>query len=152
MSNIKIGNKGLDLIKGFESLRLDVYRCPAGIPTVGWGHVVLPGEPFVLKQKISLDEAVSLLRKDLEKFEKCVNSAVKVSINQNQFDALCSLCFNIGVAAFSGSSLVRALNSGNYTLAGEKFLAWNKATVKGKLTVLRGLTRRREAERELFNS
>lgn len=150
MSKMTIGTNGLNLIKGFESLRLDVYKCPAGIPTVGFGHVVLPNEPYRLKQKITLDDAMRLLRSDCAKFEKAVSAAIKVPLSQNQFDACVSLAFNIGADAFASSSVAREINRGNFESAAERFLLWRFATVNGKKTVLRGLVRRREAERELF--
>lgn len=148
----KLGIRGETLIKGFEKLEIKGYKCPAGVPTIGWGHVILKGEPYKVGQTISLDEAVRLLDKDTDRFEACVRNSVKVRLTQNQFDALVSLAFNIGEGAFKGSSLLRELNKGNYSVASAKFLQWNKATVRGKLTVLRGLTRRRIAEQVLFET
>lgn len=100
--------------------------------------------------KITKAQSRAYLRKDLARFERCVNDAVTVPINQNQFDALVSLAFNIGEANFEKSSVLRLLNQKNYTGAADAFLRWNKAKKKGVLTVLPGLTRRRKEERALF--
>lgn len=144
----KLGIKGETLIKGFEELRLKGYICPAGKPTIGWGHVILPGEPYRVGGTISLDEAIRLLDRDTNRFELCVNKTVKAPLTQNQFDALTSLAFNIGEAKFKESSLLRALNNGQMDVAAAKFMQWVFA---GKRK-LKGLVRRRAAEKALFES
>jgi lysozyme len=104
---MRISQQGLDLIKQHESFSPTVYICPAGRPTIGYGHCVLPHEKFIV---ITEQEGDDLLRKDVAFAEECINKAVKVPITQNQFDALVSLVFNIGSGAFLKSSLLRQLN------------------------------------------
>ena len=139
---MKTSQKGIDLIKKFEGCRLEAYRCPAGIWTIGYGHTkgVKDG------QKITQEQAEELLRDDLRVYEQAVESCVKVPINQNQFDALVSFCYNCGAEALRTATLLRLLNESKYSDAGEQFLRWNKAGGK----VLVGLTRRREEERGMF--
>jgi lysozyme len=135
--------KGLRLIQKHEGLRLKAYRCPAGVWTIGWGHTgkdVRPGKV------ITKDEAEALLRRDLDRFERAVDRAVKVEMTQPQFDALVSFAYNVGETGMAKSTVVRRLNAGNERGAADAFLMWNKA--KGK--VLPGLTRRRKEERKLF--
>ena len=145
---MEISPKGVALIKEFEGLRLDAYLCPAGILTVGYGHVVKIKDNIGLGQKITQLRADLFLRDDLRWAEKCVVSLVNVRLNQNQFDALVSLAFNIGQTNFHRSTLLRVLNSSNYTAAANNFTRWVYAGKKK----LPGLVRRREAERLLFVS
>lgn len=140
----------LKLIRDFEGERLDVYKDAAGLPTVGVGHLVKPGESYVLGQRISRQESERLLRDDLKMTEDAVRRLVTVKLNENQYGALVSLTFNIGAGNLKKSTLLRRVNQGQFLDAANGFLAWNKARVRGVLTVLRGLTRRRQAERELF--
>lgn len=142
---MKTSQRGIDLIKSFEGLRLTAYPDPGtgGDPwTIGYGHTkgVKPG------MKITENWAEELLRDDLAEFEAAVNGLVKVRLCQHQFDALVSLVFNIGPGAFSDSTLLRLLNAGLYDDAALQFVRWNKGGGK----VLSGLTRRRMAERKLF--
>jgi len=140
---MKTSSTGIALIKQFEGERLTAYICPAGVLTIGVGHTgphVKPG------QKITAAESEALLRADLAKFEKAVSAAVKVPLNQNQFDACVALAFNIGPGAFAGSTLVRLLNSKDYSGAAAQFERWNKGGGK----VLPGLVARRAAEAALF--
>ncbi|MFK3666215.1 lysozyme [Ochrobactrum teleogrylli] len=140
----RIGQSGLNLIKEFEGLRLEKYKDAVGKWTIGYGHLILPSERFDLP--LTGLEAEDLLQSDLRKFEGGVIQYVAVSMNQNQFDALVSFAFNLGLANLKGSTLLRLLNHGQYTEAAEQFLRWNKA---GGMA-LPGLTRRRAAERDLF--
>jgi lysozyme len=105
---MKISQNGLDLIKQHESFSPVIYICPAGKPTIGFGHVVLPGESFT---RITEAEALELLRKDVAIAENCINQNVKALLSQDQFDALASLVFNIGIGAFMKSTLLRKLNA-----------------------------------------
>jgi lysozyme len=144
---MKIGKAGLDLIREFEGLELKAYKDAVGIWTVGFGHTAAAGPPKpVAGLVITEQEAVDILTRDLGKYEAGVSRALKRTPSQNQFDAMVSLCYNIGEGAFAGSSVVRYFNAGDFEMAAGRFLLWNKA--KGK--VLKGLTRRREAERKLF--
>lgn len=139
---MRTSQKGIDLIKKFEGCRLEAYKCPAGVWTIGYGHT----KGVQNGQKITQAQAEEFLIEDLKVYEKAVESCVKVPLSQNQFDALVSFCYNCGSGALKTSTLLRLLNEGKYSEAGEQFLRWNKAGGK----VLVGLTRRREEERELF--
>lgn len=147
MSNLKTSQRGIALIKSFESLELKAYPDPGtgGKPwTIGWGHTkgVKPGD------RITEQQAEAFLTQDLAVFELTVNSAVKVPVTQSQIDALVSLAFNIGGANFAGSTLVKKLNAGDLRGAADQFPRWKFADGKE----MRGLVRRRAAERELFLS
>jgi len=135
-----------------EGLRLKAYPDPAtgGEPwTIGVGHTSAAGAPKVFKGlTITAKEADDILSRDLATFEKAVATAVKVPLNQNEFDALVSLAFNIGAGAFQKSTLVKELNAGNRYGAASQILRWNRANGK----VMKGLTKRREAERAQFLS
>ena len=142
-----ISTNGTKLIASFEGLELTAYLCPAKVWTIGLGTTVYSnGQPVKKGDTCTKEQALQYKAHDLRRFENCVNSAVKVSINQNQFDALVSLAYNIGEKAFSNSTLVKKLNTGDYQGAADQFSAWNKS--KGK--VLNGLVNRRAAERTLF--
>lgn len=144
----KIGKDGIALIKKFEGVRLQGYLCPAGIATIGWGHTgMVLGKPITTSMKISLDQAEKLLLSDLDKFEKGVSSLIKVTITQKQFDALVSFAYNVGLGNLGKSTLLKLINKRD-PKASEQFLVWNKAGGK----VLNGLTKRRLAEKELFDS
>jgi lysozyme len=95
---------------------------------------------------ITVDEADAFLEADLKTFEDAVNELVSVKLNQNQFDALVSFVYNVGIGNFKKSTLLKMINQSNFTEAAEQFLRWNKAGGK----VLKGLENRRKSERELF--
>lgn len=132
----------VNLIKKFEGFRKDAYLCPAGIWTIGYGTTkdVKQGD------KCTEQDAEQYIQRDLEEFAKAVNENVKVPLTQNQFDSLCSFVYNVGIGAFKKSTLLTKLNNKNYTEAADQFLRWNKAGGKE----LTGLTKRRQAERDLF--
>lgn len=144
---MKMSSVGLDLVKSFEGLYLKAYKCPAGVWTIGYGHTgTVGGKKIRAGMKISGAKATALLKADMATFEKAVKSLVKVSLNQNQFDALVSFAFNCGAGNLKNSTLLKMVNRKNFTAAANEFLKWNKGGGK----VLAGLTRRREAERKLF--
>lgn len=140
---MNINEEGLKLIKNFEGLRLKSYRCPANILTCGYGHT---GSDVKENMVITQEQADKWLKQDLIKFENGVKSCVKVSLNENQFSALVSFAYNCGIGALQQSTLLKKLNAKDYIGASNEFLKWNKAGGK----VLAGLTRRRNAERDLF--
>jgi lysozyme len=152
--NLKTSSAGLDIIKASEGFRDRTYLCPAGKPSIGYGHVKLPGETF--QEPISQAQALSLLVKDVEKAAAAVERLVKVPLTQNQFDALVSLVFNIGSENFRTSTLLRKLNAGDYDSAALQFMKWCHARVRDpktgaiELVVLPGLVQRREEEGSLF--
>ncbi|PKN07655.1 MAG: muraminidase [Deltaproteobacteria bacterium HGW-Deltaproteobacteria-8] len=139
----RTNRQGLDLILVSEELRLEAYRCPAGVWTIGWGHTgpdVYPG--------MVITEALAILFKqaDLERFESAVEDALEVPVTGNQFSALVSFAFNVGDEAFRGSTLLNKLNTGDINGAAAEFKRWVHS--KGRLQP--GLVTRRAAERELF--
>ena len=143
---MKTSQDGIDLIKRFEGLELEAYQDIAGIWTIGYGHIetARPG------MRISEAEAETLLQRDLKPREQAVGRLVSVDLNQNEFDALVSFVYNVGVNAFRRSTARRRLNSGDRIGAADALTWWNKATVGGVLREVTGLTRRRAAERALF--
>ena len=145
--NKSISKTGIDLISSFEGIRLNAYDDGVGVWTIGIGTTVYPNGVKVKKgDTCTLDQAKEYFAHDMIEFEKTVNDSVKVSLSQNQFDALVSLTYNIGSTAFKNSTLLKKLNAKDYVGAADQFLVWNK--VGGK--VLKGLVRRREAARVLF--
>jgi len=141
-----INKRGLELVKHFESLRLYAYLDPVGIWTIGYGHTGLIHKDGTVHKgrKITEQEAEDLLVHDMKHFSERVEKLIEVKLNDDQFDALVSFDFNTG--GLGKSTLRKKLNSGDYVAAADEFLKWNKAGGK----VLRGLTRRRESERNLF--
>jgi len=148
---MKTSSQGRALIEQREGVVLSAYKDSAGILTIGVGHTSAAGASKVTADmKITAAEASAILSRDLTTFEQAVSAAVKVPINQNEFDALVSLAFNIGGGAFKQSTLVKRLNAGDRQAAAQQFLVWNKITVNGKKQTLKGLRTRREAERKQF--
>jgi lysozyme len=105
---MKTSQEGINLIKQHESLKLNPYLCPAKKWTIGYGHVILPHEKFI---EITEAQAEELLKQDLVIAENCINSSLKAPITQNEFDALVSLSFNIGITAFRKSTLLAMINN-----------------------------------------
>jgi lysozyme len=143
---MKTSKSGKDLIKSFEGFRSDSYICPAGVPTIGYGTTLINGLPIPLGISITEDEADLLLEEDLVVFETDITSNVLVELTQNQFDALVSFVYNVGIGNFKKSTLLKLINAGEFEKASNEFPKWNKANKK----VLAGLTKRRNAERDLF--
>lgn len=136
---------GRKFIEQFEGLYLKTYNDGTGVMTIGYGHTSSAGAPKVYRgQTITEEQADSILSSDLGKVEDQVNSLVKVSINQNQFDALVSFHFNTG--ALGRSTVLKKLNAGDYNGAADALLLYNR----GGGRVMAGLVRRRQAERKLF--
>lgn len=141
---MNISEAGLSLIKNFEGCVLIAYVDAVGVWTVGYGHT---GPNVHRGLKITQSQADEILEQDVNRFELGVLNNVKVSLNQNEFDALVSFTFNVGINAFKGSTLLRLLNDGaDRSIVAAEFLRWNKGDGK----VLEGLTRRRQAEKALF--
>lgn len=142
---MKISQNGIELIKLFEGCKLKSYKCPAGIWTIGWGNCsYLDGSKVLMGQKISQIEADMLLLKLLPKYEATVDRNIKVSLTQNQYDALVSFCWNCG----SSESLFRLVNQKATDEVVHKWLCGHYIMGGGK--VLSGLVRRRKAEADLF--
>ena len=132
-----------ELISQFEGLRLKAYKCPAGIPTIGIGSTTFNGKKVTMDMVITKEQAYEQLERDLASFEKSVTNLVKKPINQDQFDALVSLCYNIGAGNLGRSSVIKKVNANpSDPTIRASFAAWNKGGGK----VLAGLVKRREAE------
>jgi lysozyme len=141
---VKISEAGLSLIKSFEGCVLTAYLDAVGIWTIGYGHT---GPNVHRGLTITQKQAEDILAQDVHRFELGVINNVKVTLNQNEFDALVSFSFNVGVNALKNSTLLRLLNNGaDRSVVAAEFLRWNKGDGK----VLEGLTRRRQAEKALF--
>ncbi|MFW1970625.1 lysozyme [Acinetobacter bereziniae] len=143
---MKISDTGINLIRGFEDLRLKAYDDGVGVWTIGYGTTVINGVAVKKGDTCTAEQAKSYMAQDLKKFESTVNTTVKVPLNQNQFDALVSLTYNIGIGAFKSSTLLKKLNAKDYKGAAEQFPRWNR----GGGRVLNGLIKRRKIEMELF--
>ena len=138
---------GVDLICGFEGKRLTAYDDGVGVWTIGFGTTVYPNGIKVMKGDTCTEaQAKTYMAHDLKKFEAAVNKAVTVQLNQNQFDALVSLAYNIGTGAFSGSTLVKKLNASDIQGAADQFDVWVNAGGKR----MQGLVNRRTVEKALF--
>jgi GH24 family phage-related lysozyme (muramidase) len=147
---VKTSRAGIEAIAKHEGLRLRAYPDPAtgGEPwTIGYGHTSAAGLPKVYRgMVITKERAREILSNDLVKFENAVEKALTVNPTQNQFDAMVSLCFNIGPGNFSKSSVLKFHNGRQFEKAAGAFALWNKAAGK----VMAGLTARRAAERALY--
>ena len=135
---------GLALIRSCESFSPKIYLCPAGKPTIGYGHVVRGGVDR-FPQPISREQAEALLVEDLAPVEIYLR-AVFPDLRQGEFDALASFCFNVGLGAFEKSTMFTCLKAGDKSGAASQFARW----VHGGGKVLPGLVKRRAAERDLF--
>lgn len=150
--------KGQALVKSFESCLKRIgsgfttYHCPANVLTIGWGHTNANGRKFGEGEVWTQGECDAALREDLAVAERGVRRRVKVELTHHQFDALASFVMNLGEGALARSSLLRKINAKDFEGAAAEFAPWNKAKVNGVLTELRGLTRRRTAEADLFRT
>lgn len=147
-----INKASLDLIKQFEGLKFTTYLCPAGVPTIGYGTTKGLTRADVGKKKITEAEATRLLQEDVKRFEAAVDRLVKVPLTPNQRGALVSFTYNVGEGALASSTLLKRINAKDFPGAMRSLVQWNKARVRGVLTPLAGLTRRRQAEVKLFGT
>lgn len=143
-----INKDGLAIVKQYEGLKLEAYICPAGKWTIGWGHTKYAAKGM----RINLEQAEDFLNEDLRGAADAVRMLPKVSLSSNQFSALVSFVFNVGVGAFKRSTMLRLLNEGDYLGAAQQFDRWVYATnpKTGKKETLKGLVARRFAEKQLF--
>ena len=139
---MKTSLEGIDLIKHFEGCELEAYKCPAGVWTIGYGHIKGVQEGDVITEQ----QADDMLVEELEEYENYIHNLVSCPLNQNQFDAIVSWVYNLGSSNLQASTLLKVLNAGDYAGVPAQMLRWNKAGGK----VLEGLTRRRQAEADLF--
>ena len=138
-----LSSKGLAFIKQMEGCRLVPYQDQVGVWTVGIGHT---GPDVVQGKEITQEEADRLLERDSARFVNALNRLIAVPLTQNQFDALVSFVFNIGITAFSKSTLRSVINKGDHADVPAQLIRWNKAGGK----VNSGLSRRRQAESHLY--
>jgi len=140
-----------NLIKRFESFRPKAYLCPAGIPTIGWGHTAgVTPDDVQQGRTITEEQAEQLLDEDLARFSAAVSKAVSVDLSQCQFDAVVSFAFNC--KGWLQSTLIHKLNMRDCLGASAEFPRWVHGNVNGKSTVLPGLVTRRAAEQALFEA
>ncbi len=181
-ANLQISARGLELITrtGHDDCRLTAYLCPSNKVTIGYGHVLLPKFDYALFPntaaerlahllagcrragritqeaavvlRINAAQAHELLKSDTRQVALFLSSVTPVALNQNQFDALCSLVFNIGQGNYATSTLRKKLHDGDYAGAAAEFDRWVMGTVDGKKRKLPGLVSRRAAERALFEA
>jgi lysozyme len=144
---MKLSSIGADFIKSWEGLRMEAYRDGGGVWTIGYGHTaaaggLAPSDGMTITHR----EADALFESDIGQYEDAVNWAIKVSMEQREFDAFVSLCFNIGAGAFAASTAAKRFNKGDKKGAAEAILWWNKDNGN----VVAGLVNRRMAEVQMF--
>lgn len=155
---MQMSEHGLGLLEKWEGFELNVYKDSAGLPTIGVGHlltkselssgkIVLNGVPVPYSDGLTNQQVLDLLGQDVKPAELAVNNGVKVALNQNQFDALVSFTFNVGVGAFTSSTLLKVLNQQQYTAVPTQLLRW----VRSGGQVVQGLVNRRQNEISLWN-
>jgi lysozyme len=141
-----------DFIKTWEGEKLVVYKDIAGNLSVGIGHKITPKDGLTEGQTITQEQSDQFFDKDYANATNAIYGLCDYDLSEEQSLALASLVFNIGISAFSSSTLLRCLNADKFDEAADHFLDWDKAHVNGVLTVVPGLLKRREAERDLFLS
>lgn len=145
---MRVSAAGLQFIGAHEGCQLAAYQDTNGIWTIGYGHTatVQPGE------KITKPQAMLMLATDTLHAANAVDALVDSHATQNQFDALASLAYNIGIGAFQRSTVLREHRAGNFQAAADAFLLWDKCFQDGGLVTIPGLLNRREDERSLYLS
>lgn len=144
---MKTSDHGIAFIKRWEGVKLKAYLCPANVWTIGVGHTAAMGDPKpVSGMKITEAEADDILRRDLRSIERDVIAAVKVHVNQRQFDTLVSFVFNVGIGAFRKSTLLKKLNANGYDEVPSELMKWTRAGGR----VVQGLVNRRKAEADMW--
>jgi GH24 family phage-related lysozyme (muramidase) len=142
-----VNSAGFALIKAYEGFRAKAYLCPADVWTIGYGHTSMAGPPDVKRgMQITRDEAERILIEDTGKFAARVQALIRGSLNDNQFSALVSFAYNVGVGAFRDSSVLRAVNAGDLAAVPRRLALWVKAGGR----TLPGLVKRRASEGQLF--
>jgi len=154
---MKMSNIGLEFLTRWEGFKTTIYKDVAGYPTIGVGHLLTKDElssgKIIIKKRVlqihnglTHQDVIDLLSQDLGRYEDTVRSNVSVPLQQYQFDALVSFCFNVGQRAFSNSTLLKQVNAKNFADVPNQFKRWNKAGGK----VIKGLVNRRNAEIALW--
>lgn len=140
---MKMSRTGIEFLIGLEGFKTKAYKDTKGLWTIGVGHLILPGERHLLEDVLTDAEVKALLAKDLIKYERAVNHTIHNDVTQYQFDALVSLCFNIGCNGFRNSTVARVVNNGEFNKVADAMRMWNKPIeIKG----------RREKEVKLFTT
>lgn len=156
---MQMSTHGLELLEQWEGFKANVYKDSAGLPTIGVGHlltkselssgkIAINGLPVQYSNGLTDQQVLDLLSQDVKPAEQAVTNNVKVPLNQNQFDALVSFTFNVGVGAFTSSTLLKVLNQQQYTEVPTQLLRWTRAGGQ----VVQGLVNRRQNEINLWNS
>ena len=143
---MRTSNKGVVQIEAFEGTKLYPYQDTGGKWTVGTGHLMVAGDGTTPGLPITQEKATELLKNDLVVAENAINKE-NLDLTQNEFDALVSFVFNLGVGAFQRSTLLKFLKQGNKEAAAKEFPKWNMVTG----VVSKGLTLRRMAEQDCFS-
>jgi lysozyme len=144
---MQMTKQGLDLIKEFEGFRAQAYRDAVGVLTIGYGHTSMAGLPEVVpRMEITVQEGEEILARDVEVFARGVRTVVTVPLNDQQFSALVSFAYNVGLGNFRKSSVLAAVNRKDVDAVPRRLQQWTKAGGR----VLPGLVRRRAAEAALF--
>lgn len=171
MNELRTSENGLEFIARWEGIVLHPYMDIAGLWTIGVGHLIKTTDSFntitnsqvrdlmTSKDKshpvagiyITRQEALTILSKDIEEVERALRAAIKVPLNQKQFDAMISFGFNCGASVFRTSGACKALNDGDYASVPAKLLDWSKVRIGGVLQTSKGLYNRRVAEGNLFS-
>lgn len=141
---MNISNSGLQFIKDVEGSRHSMYKCAAGHPTIGVGHLIKPTEAHLLTARLTEDEITLLLKADLEEREAHLNNFIykfDLKLTQFEYDALISFIFNVGITAFDKSTLAKKLSQGFTDEAGKEFDKWTKPIA---------IISRRMAEKNIF--
>ena len=136
-----IAKSTLAFVTKEEGFKTKAYADTKGLMTIGVGHLIKPDETHLKDATLTIDQVEDLLQNDLKWCDEAVNSSIKVPLNQNQYDALYSLCFNIGATHFKESTVVKRINQGDMAGAADAILMWNKPPE---------LEGRRKRERALF--
>jgi lysozyme len=147
---MNLSQNGLDLIKSLEGFRASPYLDSAQIPTIGYGTILYPdGNRVTMDDSdITLTQGEQYLAFEINQKTTGVGGMVTSAVNQNQFDALVSFAYNLGLGALHGSTLLKLVNQSDFDDAANEFLKWNHAGGQ----VVAGLTRRRLAEKQLFST
>jgi lysozyme len=151
---MQLSKTGYDFIKRHEGCRLEAYRDSVGIPTIGYGNTQYQdGRKVHIGDTITMEQADELFKFYADRFAVGVSDLITKPVTQNQFNALVSLAYNIGIGAFTKSTVLRLVNvDPNSDKIQAAFMMWSKGTVKGKKQVLPGLANRRKAEIILYRS
>jgi lysozyme len=150
---MEFSDNGLALVKKLEGFRARAYPDSGGKMTIGYGHLIVPGDGVPRGDILEEVQATGLLKRDIQKAVDCVNGCVTSTINQNQFDALVIFAFNVGNHALQNSTLLKCVNKEDFDGASKQFMLWCKVhNAQGMFVEVVGLKNRRKAEVALFNT